>query len=270
MLQTLLAILVLGLIVCVHELGHYAAARLLGIEVLELALGFGKKLWQRISPKSGITYTLRLFPFGGYNRFVSADDVAGKHAAPMMTFETQPFWKRFITIAAGPGMNLLLALILSTSLWAADHVSTYFTACAEVQAAAEAAQENIFHLSVQAFGNALQSISESPGRAVEVIGGPLGAIMALQDYISQFGAYGVVSLMIIASVNMGLFNLLPLPGLDGCQLVMLLLEKVRGRQLSEKWNSIYTWVCAASFLVLFGVMSYNDISTLFRLVAGIF
>lgn len=109
--------------VYVHEIGHHAAARQFGIEVVELSLGFGKKLCQWISPKSGTAYTLRLLPFGGYNSCLSEADLVGKHAAPSSTFNALPVWKRFVTIAAGPAANMLLASILSSGLWVTDQIA---------------------------------------------------------------------------------------------------------------------------------------------------
>ena len=70
-LYVLLAIVILGIIVTVHEFGHYCVGRLCGIGIVEFSVGFGPKLlgWKR----KGIQYSLRAIPLGGYCAFVGED-----------------------------------------------------------------------------------------------------------------------------------------------------------------------------------------------------
>ena len=67
LLTGLASLLVFGGVVLVHELGHFMAARHCGIHVEEFSIGFGPRLWS--VQKNGTTYSLRLFPLGGYNLF---------------------------------------------------------------------------------------------------------------------------------------------------------------------------------------------------------
>jgi len=119
-LYILLAILMLGFIVTVHEFGHYLVGRLCGIGILEFSVGFGPKLlgWRR----KGIDYSLRLIPLGGYCAFLGEDE---DHSAPN-AMNNQPVWKRFLTILAGPAMNFVLAFlfcaILLSSFIVAEHL----------------------------------------------------------------------------------------------------------------------------------------------------
>ena len=62
----LLALLFFGLLIFIHELGHFVVARLCGVKVLEFAIGMGPKLLSKASKKSGITYSLRAIPIGGF------------------------------------------------------------------------------------------------------------------------------------------------------------------------------------------------------------
>lgn len=266
MIEILVAVAMLAVLLFVHEIGHYAAAKRLGIEVVELALGFGKKLFQWVSPRSGTAYTLRLLPFGGYNRFLSELDLTGRHAAPSSAYEAFPVWKRFVTVAAGPAANLLLALVLSTGLWVTNQLCVDFTACAEAPAAVAEekteVQENLFLRSFQVFGDIVQMVADSPDSVVAVIGGPVSAVQALRRVVAEDGLHGVMTVMTLSSVSVGLFNLLPIPGLDGSQLLMLAIEKARGRKCSERVQNAYEWVCLASVAILFGVMIFNDVSLL--------
>ena len=86
-LYVLLAILVLGVCVFVHELGHFLAARACGLKVQEFAVGMGPALLHRRG-RDGTEYSLRAFPIGGFCSFVgeSADDEGGDPAGPLMNF----------------------------------------------------------------------------------------------------------------------------------------------------------------------------------------
>lgn len=106
LLQTLIAsIFVFGLLILVHELGHYFAARLTGIRVLELAIGFGPRVfgWTR----RGIDYSLRAIPLGGFCRMLGENP--GDEDEPD-SFANQPVKSRALVLLAGAAMNLALAV----------------------------------------------------------------------------------------------------------------------------------------------------------------
>ena len=104
-LYILIAIVILGFIVVVHELGHYIAGRLCGIGIMEFSVGFGPKIlsWKR----KDIQYSLRAIPLGGFCKFAGEDE---ENLEPSV-FNNAPVWKRFLTVAAGPVMNFILALV---------------------------------------------------------------------------------------------------------------------------------------------------------------
>lgn len=104
-LYILIAILMLGFIVTVHEFGHYLVGRLCGIGVLEFSIGMGPKIFG--FRRKGIDYSLRAIPLGGYCRFLGEDEQADDPRA----MNNQKVWKRFLTVAAGPAMNFILAFI---------------------------------------------------------------------------------------------------------------------------------------------------------------
>ena len=101
------AILIFGLLILVHELGHYLVARLTGIRVIELAIGFGPKLisWT----KEGIDYSLRVFPLGGFCRMLGENP---EEAEEPDSFPQQPVLSRAAVLVAGSFMNLLLAILV--------------------------------------------------------------------------------------------------------------------------------------------------------------
>lgn len=107
MTTLLAALIVFGVLITVHELGHFAAAKLVGMQVDEFAIGFGPKLYQ--TEKKGTVYTLRALPLGGFNR------IAGMEPGEENVengFHTKPLWARMVVILAGVTMNFLLPLLL--------------------------------------------------------------------------------------------------------------------------------------------------------------
>lgn len=105
-----------GLLIFIHELGHYLAARLFQVKILEFSIGMGPKLLQKVSKKTGIAYSLRAFPVGGFVSMEGEDaDSADDNA-----FRKKPVWQRIIITAAGAAMNLLVGVLVMGILMAAE------------------------------------------------------------------------------------------------------------------------------------------------------
>lgn len=121
MLMSILApILVFGIIVLIHEGGHFITAKLTGMKVEEFAVGFGPKLW---SCRRGETeYSLRLFPLGGFNKIMG---MAPGESTDPRAFTERPVWARLIVICAGSFMNILSAFIIFTGLFLAIGVQSF-------------------------------------------------------------------------------------------------------------------------------------------------
>ncbi|MCC7182285.1 MAG: RIP metalloprotease RseP [Rhodocyclaceae bacterium] len=112
MMQTLLAfILTLAILVVVHELGHYLAARALGVRVLRFSVGFGRPLYVHRSRRSGTEWVLAGIPLGGYVKMLDEREGPVAVAERPHAFNVQPVWKRFVIVLAGPISNLLLAVV---------------------------------------------------------------------------------------------------------------------------------------------------------------
>lgn len=101
------AIMVFGIIIMVHELGHYSVGRLCKIKIVEFAIGFGPKIKSWV--KNDIIYSVRWIWLGGFTKFYGEDD----EMSDKESFNNQPAGRRALTIAAGPMFNILLAFILA-------------------------------------------------------------------------------------------------------------------------------------------------------------
>ncbi len=108
-------ILIFGLLIFIHEFGHYITARLFKIGVNEFALGMGPAIFSHTSRKSGIKYSLRLLPIGGYVSMVGEDRLEGDDDVAAALCK-RPAWQRFIVMFAGAAMNIILGFVIMTVL----------------------------------------------------------------------------------------------------------------------------------------------------------
>ncbi|MDA0226139.1 MAG: RIP metalloprotease RseP, partial [Proteobacteria bacterium] len=115
--HTVLAFLVaLGVLIVVHEYGHYLVARLCGVKVLRFSVGFGRALFTRRSA-DGTEWVLAAVPFGGYVKMLDEREapVAGSELA--RAFNRQTVWRRIAIVIAGPAFNFLFAIAVYTGLF---------------------------------------------------------------------------------------------------------------------------------------------------------
>ena len=117
MVTILAFFLTLGVLIVVHEYGHYRVAVACGVKVLRFSVGFGRVLWRRQPRPDGTEFVVCALPFGGYVRML--DEREGDVAAADLgrAFNRKPLWQRAAIVAAGPIANLALAV----ALYAAAH-----------------------------------------------------------------------------------------------------------------------------------------------------
>ena len=334
----LLALLLLGILITVHEFGHFASARLCGIPVKEYSIGFGPKLVQWKSKKHETLFSIRPIPLGGYCMFYgdTDDDPDGsKTKDDPRNYNNAAVWKRMISVFSGPLMNFVLAFVVAIALMGIYGVtaSTPFVAgVTEGQPAAEAGllPGDVFvtvrgldmaNATTMDVSNAIGDISggqavdmtvlregaamdftilpeynETEGRymigitiqqgyqplpggmvvpaawnmcreAATVIldalgklvttgegldqtAGPVGVVQMVAEQTRQGGLEIFLYLMVIISINLGLMNLLPIPGLDGSRLIFMAIEAVRRKPVSQKVESMIHLAGYALLLLL--------------------
>src|SRR5437762_11041103 len=109
-----IALIVLGVIIVIHELGHFVVAKFFKIKVETCSVGFGPRL---VGFRRGETdYRISAFPLGGYVKMAGetpSDTITGE----AYEFMSKPKWQRFLVAAAGPAMNVILAVGLLTGLY---------------------------------------------------------------------------------------------------------------------------------------------------------
>jgi regulator of sigma E protease len=105
---------VLGFMILIHEFGHYAVAKLLGVRVEQFAIGFGKRL---VGFRKGETdYRINILPLGGYVK-MSGENPMDERTGDPAEFMSHSRWHRFLIAIAGPSMNILLAIFLLTAVY---------------------------------------------------------------------------------------------------------------------------------------------------------
>ena len=156
---------VLSLLVLVHELGHYGAARLLGVRVRELGVGFPPRI--RAVNRGGIDYSINALPFGGFVRLHGEEDPSQPYG-----FAAQPIRVRTAIIAAGAVMNLLLAWIIFSGFAALVPAPTDIAGDVVVRGVAE--------------GSPAEQAGILPGDLLDQIDGvPIMSANQLSDLISR-------------------------------------------------------------------------------------
>lgn len=108
----LAAILIFGVLIAVHELGHFLAAKLCGVQVNEFSIGMGPAVWHR--KKGETAYSFRILPIGGYCAMEGEDEDSDDERA----LNRQAWWKKLIIFVAGAFMNFLTGLLIIVCLYA--------------------------------------------------------------------------------------------------------------------------------------------------------
>ncbi|MBX5466670.1 MAG: M50 family metallopeptidase [Firmicutes bacterium] len=333
-------VLVFGVLIAVHEFGHFAVAKWLDMRVEEFALGFGPALW---SARRGETlYAVRAVPLGGYVRLAGMEGPGEGDRDDPRQFPNRPLWQRFCVIGAGPVMNLVLAAVLYAVVFGGLGLPEPTTVVARtlpqypayaagirpgdrivavagepvhswsaIQRAIAAHPRQPFTVTVERHGQQLVVTVHTrydPAQRAAIIGiqptvatvrlSPLAALGAgvqhtgeltrlwfvtlaqlvtgrgrfdvagpvgIAVMVGQAAQAGLTQLLLLAaalSANLGLFNILPVPVLDGSRLFLLGLEGVRRRALDPARESLIHLVGMVVLLLFVAVVTYHDITSL--------
>lgn len=169
------AVVVLGLLIIVHELGHFSVARMMGVGVEKFSIGFGKALWTK---KIGETeYRLAWIPLGGYVKMVGDDEEEDESKANQENaFNVKPVWRRFLIVAAGPVANLIFAAVVFAFVYmvGVNVPDTRIRRVLENSPAEKVGMSvgdrilEIDGTKIDGWGKLVELISDSPGKAITV------------------------------------------------------------------------------------------------------
>ena len=347
----LIAILIFGLIIGIHEFGHFIVAKLNHIQVNEFAIGMGPKLLH--FRKGETTYSLRLFPIGGFCSMEGEDQSSENPNA----FEKKAVWRRMLVVLAGAFMNLvlgfvLIAVLLCTSTKIPSTVIARFAettnSAGETVTASESERSGLrvgdkiiaidgshilsatdliyklqttetdsYDVTVKRDGArvvvenvkfhndntdglldfAVEGKSKNPVNVVtyaakdttatakliwmslvelisgkyslQDLSGPVGTVSVIEQAASSGEnllerVQSVMNLTIVITVNVGVFNLLPIPGLDGSRFVVLLIEAIRRKPVPKNREAMVHLIGMAALFLLMILVTVQDITRFFR------
>jgi regulator of sigma E protease len=148
-------VIALGILIVVHELGHYLVARFVGVKVLRFSVGFGKPLVSRRFGPDGTEWALAAFPLGGYVKMLDEREGPVAPEEAHRAFNRQSVGRRALVVLAGPSANLLLAVLLYALLFVigVDELRPILGTPPAASAAARAGIEN---------GELVRSVSGNP------------------------------------------------------------------------------------------------------------
>jgi regulator of sigma E protease len=193
-------VVLLGILIFVHELGHFLVAKYSGVGVLKFSLGFGPKI---IGRKFGETeYLISAFPLGGYVKLLGESE--GEELSEedeKRSFSKQTVWKRIGIVAAGPVFNFLLAVVIFTVvyIWGVPRLTTQIGSIQEGSAAFEAGL--LVNDRIVAIDGSKVSVWDDMARIVTDSGGK-----ALQITIERSGEVKVISLTPRSQKSKNLFG----------------------------------------------------------------
>ncbi len=334
------AILLFGVLIAIHEVGHFLFAKLFNVRVNDFALGMGPALFKR--QKGETKYSLRLFPIGGYVNMEGEDTDSEDDRA----FFRKPCWQRFIIVAAGAILNLILGVIVVAIVLSSDDLIGTKTINGFFEDSVSngyglKAEDEILEIngtkvySYRGIGFNLIRDNDSSvdfkvlrnGQETEILGvkfdtfdyegrdyivwdfqlvgvkptawgvikgavldsasivqlvglslsdmvsgkyglkdisGPIGTISAIADTTAQAETFKdkmltALELLSYITINVGVFNLLPIPALDGGRLFFITIEAIRRKPISRKYEG-YIHATGLILLLLFmAVVTISDV-----------
>ncbi len=336
----LLAILIFGVIIMIHELGHFLTAKAVGIAVPEFSIGMGPKLFQ--VTRGETNYTLRLFPIGGYVAMEGENEESDNERA----FCNKKPLQKILVVAAGAVMNVLLGFLIMVGIVCSRPVVSstqvsYFDPSAVSSQKLELGDEilsingykvNTANDLVYAFIDVgtepvdmkvrrdgkvveltdvpfayeeiegqtivkldfkVQGLEKTPLRVLKEswnmttgvvkqvwvsfgklvtgqfemnqLSGPVGVTQMIGEVASTRNYSSIFLMTAFITINIGIFNLLPLPALDGGRLLFLVLELLRGKPVAPRYEG---YVHAAGLVLLLGLMLIVTFNDIVRLITG--
>lgn len=232
---------IVGLLIFLHELGHFAMARWAGIPIARVSLGVGRALWS--FRRGGTEYRISLIPIGGY---VLPDIRDGGRQ-----FLSTPVGSRILFTIGGPLANLLVAFVLfSLESIIAQGLSF------------EAAVIDPLYGVTFALGMIVRALPTLFSGSEEVAG-LIGVVAQGGDFIDGNFILGL-RFTVVMSLNLAILNLVPLPPLDGGKIVLYALEWLHAgaRRLQVPLN-------LAGLAVLLAFVGYTTVHDIVRLVRSV-
>ena len=224
-------IFLLAFLILIHELGHFLVARKCKVKVKEFSIGFGKEIWSKQGKET--KYTLRAIPLGGFCNMLGEEELVDEEGS----FSNSPVWKRFLIVAA------LLAFFILASIVNGSLVDGLIVTKRYI---------------VLLFQSLVSLITGAANNA-EIVG-PVGISELVAGTSSLFE---FIYLLAVISISLGITNLLPIPGLDGGKLLILIIEAIRRKKMNQNTEALITSIGLLFLFFIAIIITTRDIGNLF-------
>ena len=243
-------------LITIHEGGHCLVSKGLGVRVNEFSVGMGPLITQK--EKNGTMYSLRLLPVGGYcalegefGEDMTDEEIENFVDTDPKAFVNQPFWKQFLILCAGSFVNFVFGFILFIIVYSVvAHGQVGFGRILEVS------WQDCFSMikDIIAFLGGLFNGTSS----MDDVSGVIGIVAVVADSAS-YGLINVFYLIALISVNLSIMNMLPIPGLDGGRILVLIIKKLTGDRLSQKAENVINGIGMVFLLALIIFIAVKDV-----------
>jgi membrane-associated protease RseP (regulator of RpoE activity) len=221
--------------VVLHEAGHLLAARCLGVRATQFFVGFGPTLWSRRSGE--VTWGAKLLPLGGFVKLVGT---TGKEkvdpADEARTFRSAAPWRRAVIALAGPAVNAVLAvgLLFAFSLDSASSPADASRSTnSTLERTVDASIDSIAGLPAATVAMARAAIDGDAAEPSNRVLSPVGAAR-LAGQAADDGVATALGLLAVINVFLAMFNLLPLPPLDGGHIALAAFDRISSTVLRRR------------------------------------
>ena len=259
---TFLGIIVL--VIFIHELGHYVAARAVGVAVDSFSIGFGKvllkkKLW-------GTEWRLSLLPLGGYIKPRGEQDYHNVENDPE-SFWAVSAWKRAFIAVMGPVFNLLLPWPLYFLLLVGQpYPDVYVPEGATPHRIGVIEAASYSHRVATNMYSSIWEAATMPRQepmGIKEVGGPVAVYEFTESARKrsvETGDWGfLIDWIAFFSINLGVINLLPIPVLDGGHISISVVEGIRRKKLAVKTRNVLNIIGAVLVLGIFVLAITSDV-----------
>ena len=236
----LMIITLIGFLIFIHELGHFLAAKASGVPIARFSIGFGPVLFSRKIKET--EYCLSVFPIGGYVLPDGIEEVVDLYKIPLR--------KRLFYTLGGPMSNLIFALfsllLLNLIL---GNISFYSIIIDPVHQVFLYIYKIIFSLGL---------ICKNPDQ----ISGIIGIVTQGSEFVG-LSLIRFINFAVFISVNLAVFNLLPVPPLDGGSIMLYLFEKINPKLLR-----LHIPLAVTGWVLLLGLILYATVLDIGRISVG--
>lgn len=251
-INALKIIFLLGFLILIHELGHFLVAKWCKVTVHEFAIGFGKKIFQK--EYKNTRYVLRLIPLGGFVSMEGEEENSENEGS----FSKVSILKRMSIVVAGAAVNIIFGLLVYFVIisffgisFSDPNADTFLNRMLYGGAAT-------LGFAKEAFGSFIGIFMH--GLSTDQMMGPVGISNVI---IQNVGIIQYVYILAVISISLGITNLLPIPGLDGGKIIVLLIEAIRRKPMKQETEASLV-LLGMSFIICLAIyVTYNDIIRIF-------